>query len=204
MIIMGKLSDAKTFGGIGAIAMLIGPFIPFIGIIIAIVGLVLLFIAVKYIADETKDHPIFKNYLLYFLCYIIATVAVIAILFVVFGGVSFFVALQNIDPSDPTAFIDNAGDLLVGCALALVVGWILMILGTLYLKKSYTSIAEHTKVDLFRTTGTVYFIGAITTIIAVGLVIMLVARILEIVAFFSLPDELPAAAEAPKESEVPT
>ena len=44
---MSKLSEAKVFGGIGALLMLIGGFIPYAGPIVSIVGLVLVFIAVK-------------------------------------------------------------------------------------------------------------------------------------------------------------
>ena len=71
-------------------------------------------------------------------------------------------------------------------------GWVLMIIATMYLRKSYYRIAKHTKVHLFHTTGTVYFIGAITLIIGIGALILLVARILEMIAYFSLPDNLPA------------
>ena len=79
-----------------------------------------------------------------------------------------------------------------------MVAWILLILGTLYLRKSYNSIAEYTKVDLFKTTGLVYFIGAITLIVIIGIFIIIVAKILEIVAFFSLPENLSTATETPK------
>ncbi len=48
-----------------------------------------------------------------------------------------------------------------------------------------------TPVSLFRTTGTVYLIGAITTIILIGFIILFVGRIIEVIAYFSLPDELP-------------
>jgi uncharacterized membrane protein len=84
-----------------------------------------------------------------------------------------------------------------GCFIALIVAWILLILGTLYLRKSYNSIAEHTKVDLFKTTGLVYFIGALTLIVIIGIFIIIVAKILEIVAYFSLPENLPASPEIP-------
>ena len=66
----------------------------------------------------------------------------------------------------------------------------------MYLRKSYNSIAKHTKVHLFRTTGLIYFIGAITLIIAIGIIIILVAKILEIVAYFSLPEKLPSTKKA--------
>ena len=49
-----------------------------------------------------------------------------------------------------------------------LVCYILIILGALFLRKSFDSIAERTKVDLFRTTGLVYLIGAVTTIFIIG------------------------------------
>ena len=196
---MGNMGQAKILGGIGTLLMLIGAFIPVVGMILPIVGLVLVIIAIKYIADETKDHSIFQNYLLFFILNIIASVAVLVIIFVTIGGFSYFSVLQSGGVTDPTAFWANLGTLMLGCVLALIIGWILLILGTIYLRKSFNSIAKHTNIDLFRTTGTVYFIGAITVIILVGYLIILIAQIIQIIAFFSLPEKLPAAAEKPKE-----
>ena len=102
---MGKLSDAKVYGGIGAILSLVGGFIPYVGPILSIVGLVLVFIAVKYIADETKDNEIFKNYLLSFICSIIAVIAVLAVMLTTFigaGGLSYITALQSANITDFT------------------------------------------------------------------------------------------------------
>ena len=190
---LGKLREAKIYGGIGAILMLVGGFIPSIGVILPLVGLILLFIAVKYIADETKDHAIFKNYLLYFFCSIIAMFAAIAVMVITFGGWSFFAAFKSQEMASKPELGFGFLKAFIGAALiALIVTWVLLIIGTMYLRKSYESIAKHTKVDLFRTTGTIYFIGAITLIVLIGGLIILIAKILEIVSFFSLPEELPA------------
>lgn len=205
---MSKLSKAKIFGGMGAVLSLVGSFIPFIeimylelGVILFIAGWVLVVIAIKYIADETKHGPIFKNYLVYFVCSILAIVATAVILIIGCGlPVFFLVGYMGGGSIDPDFIIALIGALI----MAIVVTWILMIIGTIYLRKSYNSIAKYTKVDLFRTTGTVYFIGAITLIVLVGALILLIAKILEIVSFFSLPDKIPIAAEASKESEVIT
>ena len=48
---MRNLSEAKVYGGIGAILMLVGIFIPYGGPIISIIGLVFIFIAVKAISE---------------------------------------------------------------------------------------------------------------------------------------------------------
>ena len=59
--------------------------------------------------------------------------------------------------------------------------------------KSYNSITEHTGVGFFRTTATIYLIGAVSAIILIGFLIIIVAKIIEIVAFFMIPDKLPAS-----------
>lgn len=194
---MSKLGQAKVLGGIGALLSLL-ILVPSIGFVIGLVGLVLVFVAVKYIAEETKDHAIFQNYLMNFIFDIIAIGAVIGIMIMAFGvagGMSWVTAMQQQDITDFNTFWASFSTLFVGCILALVVAWVMLLIGALYLRKSYNSIAEHTKVDLFKTTGLVNFIGAATLIIVIGIFIILIARILEIVSYFSLPENLPAAPE---------
>jgi len=191
---MSKMSDAKVFGGVGAILSLIGGVVPLIGFILPIVGLVLLFVAIKYISEETGDDTIFRNYLFYFVCILIAIIAAAAIIFVTVGGLSFFTMLSEEDFSGEEPPLGFLGALMGGIFIALVIAWVLLIVGTMYLRKSYNHIADRTRVDLFRTTGTMYFIGALTLVVLIGALILFIAKILEIIAFFSLPETLPAAA----------
>jgi len=188
---MSRLSEAKILGGIGAILMLLGGFfLPGLG---AILGLILVFIAVKYISEETKDKTIFDNYLFHFIYIVIAIVAVVTIFFYSIGGfeLTFFKMIENAEISDFSSFLDFFGPYLIWWAVALIVGYIFIIISSWYYKKCYYSIAEHTDVQLFRTTGLIFFIGAITMIIGVGLIVIMVAKILEIIAFFRLPEKLP-------------
>ncbi len=185
------LSQAKTYGGIGAILALIGGAISKFGGALSIVGIVLILLAVKEIADEAGDEAIFKNYLISFvlqigafLALIIAIMTVLGTSVIAMGGPRAFEhEMQNFE-----AMMAIIGSILVG----FIIFWILFLLGSYYLKKSYELIAEYTDVDLFKTTGLLYFIGALTAIILVGFLIIFVARILEIVAYFSLPEELPS------------
>lgn len=64
--------------------------------------------------------------------------------------------------------------------------WISGIISAIFLRKSFDKIAELMKVDLFKTTGTLNLIGAVTAIILVGFLIQLVAVILQVISFFSL------------------
>ena len=190
---MSDLGNAKIFGGVGALLTLIGTFIPYAGPIISIVGLIFVFIAVKSISDLTKDHDIFSNYLYSFIMSIISIVAVFVIIFIGFGmvgGFSWITSLQDINITDFSTFWDSFGGIIGYTLLALFVGWILAIIAAIFLRRSYNSIAKHTKVKLFRTTGTLYFWGAITTIIVIGFLILFIASIIEIIAYFSLPDNI--------------
>ena len=196
---MRNLSEAKVYGGIGALLMLVGIFIPYGGPIISIIGLVFIFIAVKAISEIAKDEDIFRNYLMHFIFTILAIVAMIVIMIIAFGAAGGFSwiteisELQSEDITDLNTFWDLFGDLIVGAIVALFVGWILTIISALYLRKCYNSIAEHTKVSTFKTTGTVYLIGAITLIILIGIIILFIAKIIEIIAYFSIPEALPAS-----------
>ncbi len=184
---MSKLGSAKIYGGIGAILTLIGSFLPY-GVV-SLIGIVLVFIAVKYISDEAKETGIFQNYLISFIFRICSIFALVAVTIIVVGSVS----LKNIEKfSNPKDLFEGlAGSVLVGIIIGIIAMWIFWIIAAIYLRKSYDSIAQHTKVDLFKTTGMLYFIGAITTIVLIGFIILLIAIILEIVSYFSLPEELP-------------
>ena len=122
---------------------------------------------------------------------IVVILVIILIGFIKVGGFSWITSLQYINIQDFSTFWDYFGGIIAYAIMALIVGWILWVIGAIYLRRSYNSIAKHTNVSLFRTTGTVYLIGALTTIILIGFVILFVGRIIEVIAYFSLPDELP-------------
>lgn len=192
---MSKLGNAKILGGVGAILTLVGAFIPVIGTILPLVGVILIFIAVKYIADETKESGIFRNYLVSFIFRVCSIIAGIAVAVIIIGSVSLGAMFNLNQFTNPRAMFNFAGGILAGIIIGLIVIWVFLILSSVYLRKSYNSIAKHTKVDLFRTTGMLYFIGAITLIVLIGFLILLIAVILEIVSYFSLPEKLPVEAQ---------
>ncbi|WP_342452672.1 DUF996 domain-containing protein [Thermococcus stetteri] len=79
-----------------------------------------------------------------------------------------------------------------------LVAALLMIAGMWFMKQSYDIISEETGVKTFHTVGLLYIVGAVLSIIVIGILLIVVAAILEIIAFFSLPDEL----EKPSEDAV--
>lgn len=194
---MSDFKNAKMFGGIGSILMLVGFFIPSIGLIVTLVGAILVIIAVKQISEELKENDIFKNYLMYFILFIISVAALFSILLLT-GGAAFSGSLTDILSSqtgggfDPSTITENMDipALIGGCLLAVAVFWILQIIAAIFLRKSFNNIGEKANVGLFGTTGLVYLIGAATLIIIIGFIIIFIALIMQIIAFFSLPEKI--------------
>ena len=190
---MSDLGTAKIVGGIGALLMLIGGLVTATVGVLSLIGFIMVFIAVKMIADETKEKAIFDNYLYSFVAIIIAIVALIAMAFVVFasvGGIEFFTDLQNMAMTEPLEIWNSLQPVLFGAIAGLLVFWIIAVIASLFYLKSFNLIAEKTGVKRFGTAGLLIFIGTITTIILIGFIILIIGLILEIVAFFSLPDKI--------------
>lgn len=58
--------------------------------------------------------------------------------------------------------------------------------------KALTALAESSGVNLFKTAGLLYIIGAVTTVIAVGFFLILAAWIVYIIAYFTINPEMTA------------
>ena len=65
-----------------------------------------------------------------------------------------------------------------------------------YLRKSFDALANKTGNGMFKTAGLLLLIGAILTIVLIGLILIFVAWILLTVAFFSMPSTPPPPAQA--------
>jgi uncharacterized membrane protein len=198
------LQSNKTLGGIGALLMVISPFlVSGFTLLAGLVGLILVLIAVKGLSDHYREASIFNNSLYGVILSIVGGVVVVSALFVT--ALSFFTNVLGIELStafsDPTAFsnIDWAEALvwenlwahvaaLVG---SLVILFIFVVVAAIFYRKSLTTIAEKTGVGLFGTAGLLILIGAVLTIIVIGLLLIWIAEILLIVAFFRIRAEPP-------------
>jgi uncharacterized membrane protein len=150
---------------IGALLLVIGSFVPFL----SLVGIILLLIGLRDLARHYNDDSIFQN-------------ALYAVIFGIVGIVAAGVVLVSL-------FIGrlfSAGAFLAGIVAALVVAFIFYILMALYFRRAFDSLADKSGQGMFRTAGLLLLIGAILTIIIVGLFLIFVAWILATVAFFSM------------------
>src|SRR2546425_365558 len=90
---MASLSQAKTLGGVGSILVLLGA-IPNIGFVLAIVGFILILIAVKNVSESVNEPAILNDMII---------AVVLAIIGIVVFGVIVVVAFFSIPEQLPSS-----------------------------------------------------------------------------------------------------
>ena len=162
--------NTKTFGGIGAIFILLS-WVPYIGIGLYLIGLIFMSIALKNLSTMSPEKGILKKWL-------------ISIALIFFIAVSFILAIGSI-----AAFSNDFNqDTIVGGSLAI---WFLIfiviqiVVGILY-KQIFSSIAEITGEALFKTAANTFFWGGILSVILIGSILFFIGWILVAIAFFSM------------------
>ena len=140
----------------------------------------------KYISDSLHDSSIFSNVLI---AIVLAIVGVAVGGIVILGSIFRFIGLGNLallrTTTTPPTHIFT---LIAGIILGLVLVWIMFIIAAYFQRKSYEVIATRLNVGTFRTAALLYLIGAALVIILVGFVLLFVAQILFVVAFFSIKE----------------
>jgi len=182
-----SMEQGKSLASVGALLLIIGSFVPFLGI----VGFILLMIGLKNLSDYYKDRSIFNNALYGVLFGIIGVAAAAFILIAVIFGGTFLGFQYGPGGQDITGITGNVFAFFGGILIALVIAFIFYILMALYLKRAFDSLAHMSGVGMFRTAGLLLLLGAILTIVLIGLVLIFVAWILLTVAFFSMPSTSP-------------
>jgi len=169
---MGSLSSAKTLGGVGGILV----FFPFL----SLVGWILILLATKEISDSVQDKTIFDDALLAGITAVIGAVVF-----------AFVFALTVFTGSAAGRFA--AGPFALSGVFLGVLGafWVFTIVSAIFLKRSYEKISQRLNVSAFATAGLLYLIGAALTIVLVGFLILLIALIFQVVAYFSIQDRPP-------------
>ena len=167
---MASLSSAKTLGGIGSILALFPA--------ISIVGWILILLSLKEISDLGQDKSIFKNAIVGTLTAIVCSV-VFLVLLLDGAAFAFILALVGLTVDfGPGGFLGAFATFGVFYASAIVSG--------IFLKQAYDKSTQNLKVGQFATSGLLYLVSAITSILVVGFLTFLIAFIYQIIAFFSI------------------
>jgi uncharacterized membrane protein len=191
------LESSKNLGGIGAILVFIGvlPYINSYGII-PLIGLILVLIAMKGFSDYYKEAGIFNNALYAVILAIVGLVAFVAILFIAAIGLLNQLGLSTANMADWATILstyDWAGagfnslmNFVAYVIADLVVLFIFVLVTALFLRKSLRLLSAKTGVGMFGTTGLILLIGAVLTIIIIGIFLVWIAMLLLAVSFFSI------------------
>ena len=188
---------SKNLGGVGALLLFIGvlPWIAPYGWILSLAGLIMTLIGFNGFADYYKEPGIFNNALYAVIAGIVGVVAVAAV--VVIGAAGLLTAIginiadwtnaaswSAIDPL--TIGLEVIMQFIVYVVIALVVAFVFVLITAILLRKSLGLLSSKTGVGLFGTTGLLLLIGAILTIIAIGVLLVWISMLLLAVAFFSV------------------
>jgi len=190
------LETSKTLGGVGALLMVIGPFLGAYSGVLGLIGLILVLIALKGLSDHYNEAGIFNNALYGFIMAIIGGVVCVAVIVVAAVGLLIDLGIEVATWGDPTAFQNINWENLVTLDIlwphiativgSLVVLFAFVVVASIFLRRSLTTLSAKTGVNMFGTVGLLTLIGAVLTIIAVGFIILWVALILLVVAFFRI------------------
>jgi len=159
-----NISTQKMLGGIG---LLISPLsaIPFLGVLFGIVSGILLLVSFNQLSKTLNKPDMFKKYLTGFIIGFVS--------YIVLYVLGFFLILLALIP-----------------VAALILAYILSIIVAYYYKQAYDMLANALNHKLFSKGARLMFIGAITTIILVGFILLFVGWVMLAVAFFTAPEEV--------------
>ncbi|WP_187288952.1 DUF996 domain-containing protein [Ferroplasma acidarmanus] len=152
------------------------------GLIISIIGLILLFLAVKSISNYYSNQTPFK-YMLYSL--------ISGIILAIVAGISLFLLLIPIfnsassTSSTSTFYVSLISIFLLIVVLVLVPSFVSIIFQYL----AYDSVGKLTGIHEFHTAALLLLIGIILTIIVIGIILIFIGIIFLIIAFAKLPGE---------------
>ncbi|MCS7098308.1 MAG: DUF996 domain-containing protein [Candidatus Methanomethyliaceae archaeon] len=163
-----SLESAKMISGIAALFMALGYFIPFIGLI----GVIMLLIGIKQLSEYYRETKIFQNALYGF---IFGLIGIVIAGFTFFSILILFEVMRN--------FILKG---FISLLISLLVLFVFFLLKAIFYRRSFILIAEKTGDRTFDTVGTLLLIGAVLTIVVVGLLLMFIAWVIAAIAFLSI------------------
>ena len=183
-----ELESAKTYGILGSILQFVGiaadAFTHGFGFIISIVGLVLLFVAIKLISDYYGNNKPFRYILYSIISSIIFGIISVAMIIILLVPVILGISLAPNSSSAASELLNSMG--LIFMVILIVIFSVLIPIIFEYM--AFNEISNLTGISDFHTAGLLLLIGIILTIIIVGIFLIIVGIVILIVAFNKLPD----------------
>ncbi len=209
-----NFETSKNLAGIGAILLFAG-LLPYANTfaILPLIGLILLLIGLKGLAEYYKEAGIFNNALYGTIVAIVGVVVVAAIAFTALLGLfSVLVPSWNGDWTTLTTVLNQVNvntnitfsDIAPYAGLFLldyVLLFVFALVFALLYRRTLGQLSNKTGVGLFGATGTVMLVGGVLTIILIGYLLIWIAMLLFAIALFQIKQpEAPQFAAAPPQN----
>jgi uncharacterized membrane protein len=198
-----NLMTSKYLGGVGALLLFIGviPGISAYGIL-GFAGLIMVLAALYGLAGVYREQGIFNNAILGTAIGIGGIVAIGVVVFltlidllkaIIPGWNGDWTALQNVNPADISANItlQTIQPFITSFLVGLLLLFVVAIAVAFFFRRSFNLVANKTGTSLFATTGLLLLIGAVFTIILIGLLLIWIAVLLLAIAFFTIRTQTP-------------
>jgi uncharacterized membrane protein len=176
--------------------------------LLGLVGLILLLLGMKGLADYYQEASIFNNALYGSIAAIVGSVTSVAVIvYAAFGLLADLMpnwngdwtSIPQLDFSDVTANVDlsTVGSFVAIALLALVILFVFVVVVAVLYRKSLNTLKDKSGVGMFGTAGTVLLIGSVLTIIVVGIFLVWIAVLLAAIGFFQLQPSSRATSTQP-------
>lgn len=205
-----EISSIRMLGSIGSILMILSILVPMPYVVLALrmMGIVFMLGALKDISNITGDRSVFRNALTACILFMLAgfvslglewSIPVLMITTNPFAsstpwyspslGLSGLIvqAVPILTLLCPNPFLSR---MIASGIPILALLWILLIVASYLLYRSYNLIVLRTGVWQFPASGVLYLVGSILAILGTGPPIILTAVIIQMIAFFTLPSRL--------------
>jgi uncharacterized membrane protein len=194
--------SSKNLSAVGALLLVIGAVLglvwSFSGIL-SLIGIILLLIGLKGLANIYKEQGIFNNALYSIIIAIVGCVVGVGVIAV--SAVSALADIgidwaniedwNNVGTDVATVFADfdfsAIATLLGALVIGLIIFYVVVIISMIFFRKSMNQLSSKSGIGLFGTAGILMLIGAVIPII--GLLIIWIGAILITVAFFQMKQE---------------
>jgi uncharacterized membrane protein len=112
------------------------------------------------------------------------------------GSLSTITSLQGMTPVTSSITFKDIAPFIVAAVVALLILWIFGIVTAFFVRRSLNQVSSKTSVGLFSTAGLLLLVGAILTIIIIGLLLIWIAALILTIAFFTMkpqPEQPPVS-----------
>jgi uncharacterized membrane protein len=201
---------SKNLSGVGALLIVIGSLgfiVPYAGIL-SLIGLILLLIGLKGLADYYHEGGIFNNALYGLITGIVGgVISIAAVIITVLTSLTDFLytlfpdwngdwtALSGLTPNPSNLSLDSIAPFLAGIFAVLIILWVSSIIAAFFIRRSLGTLSVKSGVGLFSTAGLLLLIGAVLIILfGIGLILIWISALLLAIAFFKIR---PQPAQAP-------